>query len=114
MTPPLLVLLATAPGNTRRPEGLASLGAHTLILNTSPGWAVAANALLDEAAAVGGDALFLDDDITWTSDATRALLSHRGAADMLGFDLWLPVVASEQRTFERIKRPAWPLGARPR
>jgi hypothetical protein len=90
MIPPLLVLLATAPGNTRRPEGLGSLGAVEMLVDTRPGWSEAANALLDAAAERGAGALFLDDDITWTPDATRALLSHRGSADMLGFDLWLP------------------------
>jgi hypothetical protein len=85
-----LILLATAPGNTRRPEGLERLGALDMLVDTRPGWAEAANALLDQAAERGQDALFLDDDITWTPDATRALLAHRGSADMLGFDLWLP------------------------
>lgn len=90
MSSPLLVLLATAPGNTRRPEGLGSLGPVEMLVDTRAGWAEAANALLDQAATRGAPALFLDDDITWTPDATRALLAHRDSADMLGFDLWLP------------------------
>ena len=85
-----LVLLATAPGNTRRPAGLDSLGPLRWVVDTRPGWSEAANALLDEAARLGHGALFLDDDITWTPDATRALRANQDRADMLGFDLYLP------------------------
>src|SRR5688572_4999813 len=88
MTTPLLALLATAPGNTRLPEGLPD--DVRLLVDTRAGWSEAANALLDEAARLGTGALFLDDDITWTPDAGRALLAYQDSADMLGFDLHLP------------------------
>lgn len=55
-----------------------------------PGWALAANRLLDIAAANGRDALFLDDDVTLHERSFDAVQQHYDAAEVFGFRLRTP------------------------
>lgn len=83
----LTVLCATT--GTRIPLGLDSLPPHTLLTDGRPGWAQAANALLDQAAERGTDALFIDDDIEFTPDSLRLLTPDVLArAEVFGFTLF--------------------------
>jgi hypothetical protein len=80
------VLVATIDAD-RRPGGLQHLPEHRLLVDSRKGWADAANALLDQAAERGGDALFLDDDVT-LYPSTLALLNHYyDRAAVFGFTL---------------------------
>lgn len=72
----------------RQPQGLEHIPwPYRVLTDGRPGWSEAANALLDEAAAAGHDALFLDDDVTLTADTFSALADYRAQAEMFGFDL---------------------------
>lgn len=83
------VLVAT--GRNRLPEGLIHcpwpIDIHADI---GPGWAMAANRLLDIAAANGRDALFLDDDVTLHERSFDMIERHYDAAEVLGFHLRTP------------------------
>lgn len=52
-----------------------------------PGWANAANALLDYAATKSGDALFLDDDVVLMETSLDGVRAHYDSADLFGLDL---------------------------
>jgi GT2 family glycosyltransferase len=71
----------------KAPGGLHFIGEHRVLYDTSAGWGEAANALLDAAALLGGDALFLDDDVVLTPDSLRGVRAHYDAADLFGLDL---------------------------
>lgn len=79
------ILVASKAG--RAPLGLHHAPAHELLVSSAPGWANAANALLDAAAAHGRDALFLDDDVTLYSHSLAVLAAALDAADLFGFTL---------------------------
>lgn len=85
MSEPLTILVASKAGRT--PQGLEHLGDYRLIVNDAAGWGAASNALLKEAASLGGDALFCDDDVTFTADSLAGVLSHADKADIFGLDL---------------------------
>jgi GT2 family glycosyltransferase len=57
------------------------------LYSTLPLWAEASNALLGKAALFGGDALFLDDDVTLTESSLNGVREHYDAADLFGLDL---------------------------
>ncbi len=62
----VIAVLCATKGD-RRPQGLEHVPEPRIYLeSTITGWAAASNALLDEAAVRGCDALFLDDDVTLT------------------------------------------------
>lgn len=71
----------------KAPGGLEHIGAHRVLYNTRIGWAEASNALLDQAATLGGDALFLDDDVTLTETSLDGVRAHYEQADLFGLDL---------------------------
>jgi len=73
--------------NGTLPQGLEHAGEHRLILDSTPGWALSSNALLHRAAALGGDALFLDDDVTLTETSLIGVSAHYADADIFGLDL---------------------------
>lgn len=79
------VLVATKTGAL--PGGLQHAPPHTLISSTMLGWANAANHLLDSAAGLGHDALFIDDDATLTEATFARLPEFRDSADVFGFTL---------------------------
>lgn len=84
----MIVLCATL--GQRMPQGLQFLGPMELRVSMVKPWAAAANDLLDYAAAQGGPALFLDDDIELTQHSLDWLMSlSREAAvpDVVGFTL---------------------------
>ena len=90
----VLVACKAPPMNSKqasKPGGLAHLGAHNrdwrIAYDATPGWSNAANALLDYAAAKGHDALFLDDDVTLTTDSLAGVRQYYGHADIFGLDL---------------------------
>ena len=89
----LTVLCATLGDESgqpkRLPRGMQFLGPVELRLSTAKPWATAANELLDYAAAKGGPALFLDDDIELTRHSFDWLmsLSATAAPDVAGFTL---------------------------
>lgn len=85
MTEPLTILVASKAG--RAPGGLEYLGDYRLIVNDAAGWGQAANALLKEAATLGGDALFCDDDVIFTAESLAGVQAHAGKADLFGLDL---------------------------
>lgn len=76
---------------TKAPEGLTHLGVFLMdwriIYSSVPGWANAANALLDAAALQDGDALFLDDDVSLTEGCLEHVQAHYDQADIFGLDL---------------------------
>lgn len=71
----------------KAPGGLEHLGAHRVYYDTSPDWATASNALLDKAAALGGDCLFIDDDVTLTETSLEGVRRYYKHADVFGLDL---------------------------
>ena len=82
----LHILVATARADAR-PGGLGHLPPHRVIVDTTAGWSRAANALLDTAAGLGGDALFCDDDVTFRPESLEGVRAHWGAAEAYGLDL---------------------------
>lgn len=75
---------------TKTPSGLGHLnqiGQYALLQSTAVPWAYAANILLDQAVALGGDALFLDDDVTLTADSLTGVRQYYDHADIFGLDL---------------------------
>jgi GT2 family glycosyltransferase len=83
----VLNILVACKGE-RTPGGLFDLGVDWVAhYDSTPGWANAANQLLDRAAALGGDALFCDDDVTFTADSLAGVQAHYDAADLFGLDL---------------------------
>ena len=81
------VLVATID-ESRTPGGLEHIGQpFRLLVDTSKGWANAANTLLDQAK---GDALFLDDDVTLTASTLALLPAYYDKADIFGFTLVSP------------------------
>lgn len=85
MTEPLTILVASK--EQKAPEGLEHFGEYRLLFDASPGWGAASNALLKAAAELGGDAIFCDDDVTFTASSMDGVRAHEGAADLFGFDL---------------------------
>jgi hypothetical protein len=82
----LNILVSTKDGTV--PTGLEHLAQpYHLMVNSAPGWAHAANALLDEAAELGGDALFLDDDAILTETSLTRLPALYDKAEVFGFTL---------------------------
>lgn len=72
----------------KEPGGLEYIGQpYQVLYNTTPGWAAASNALLDQAAALGGDALFLDDDTVLTPTSLEGVRAYYHDADLFGLDL---------------------------
>lgn len=70
------------------PGGLEHLDVpYALHTSSIAGWAAASNALLDHAAALGGDALFLDDDTALTAGCLDSVRAHYDQADLFGLDL---------------------------
>jgi hypothetical protein len=70
------------------PGGLEHImGDWTIHYNSEPGWGQAANKLLDLAAEVGGDALFLDDDAILTEHTLARLPALYDRAEVFGFTL---------------------------
>jgi hypothetical protein len=71
----------------KEPGGLAWAGSCCVHYNHTPGWSNAANALLARAQAIGGDVLFLDDDIALTEGCLDSVQAHYAQADLFGLDL---------------------------
>lgn len=71
----------------KAPGGLEHLGPHRIVYSTLPDWAEAANALLDQAATLGGDAIFCDDDVTFLPQSLDGVRRYYDCADLFGFDL---------------------------
>lgn len=83
------VLVATKDG--KDPAGLEHFPCQCRLLTESrPGWAHAANALLDYAAATGHDALFVDDDVTILPETFEQFGRYYPLADVFGFRLRNP------------------------
>lgn len=80
----LSILVASKHGTA--PGGLEHLPPHRLLIDTRPGWALAANAVLDEAARLGDDAIFVDDDATFMPDSLSNLTAA-GGADVIGLTM---------------------------
>jgi GT2 family glycosyltransferase len=58
-----------------------------VLYDTNASWGVASNNLLAQAAELGGDALFLDDDVTLTAGCLDHVFSYYDHADVFGLDL---------------------------
>lgn len=71
----------------KAPGGLEYAGEHRVFFNSGVGWGAASNALLDTAAALGGDALFLDDDVTLLPESLAGVREYYAYADLFGLDL---------------------------
>ena len=71
----------------KTPAGLEHLGPHRIVYDHSSTWAAAANTLLDQAAALGGDAIFCDDDVTFLPESMVGVRRYYDCADLFGFDL---------------------------
>lgn len=76
----------TTPGGLEHIPGVQGRD-WQIIYDLAPGWAVASNALLDLAAELGGDALFLDDDATLTETTLLRLPELYDRAEVFGFTL---------------------------
>jgi hypothetical protein len=85
--PVRLLNILVACKEPKAPGGLEHAGAHRIIYSSIPGWGAAANALLDRAATIGGDALFLDDDVTLTEGCLDGVRDHYDRASLFGLDL---------------------------
>lgn len=83
------VLIATA--GHRDPIGLHHIHLpYEVHKCTLPGWSAAANKLLDEAAARGRDAIFIDDDIELLPNTFEYLEDYLPYADLFGFNMMSP------------------------
>jgi hypothetical protein len=71
----------------KEPGGLEYAPPHRLLYDTSAGWSEASNALLAQAQALGGDALFLDDDTELTRGCLDGVKKHYAQASLFGLDL---------------------------
>jgi GT2 family glycosyltransferase len=71
----------------KTPGGLKHAGITCTHYDTHPSWGVASNNLLGRALAFGGDALFLDDDVTLTVGCLDGVREHYDKADLFGLDL---------------------------
>lgn len=93
------VLVATVDSN-RCPGGLSTLPyAYRVLLDTRTPWAAAANALLDQAAETGHDALFVDDDVEILPGALAQVVAHYDQADLFGISLVAPNGGPQQNTW---------------
>lgn len=79
----LTILVASR--DAKPPGGLHYLPPHRVVYSAMEPWGAAANELLDVAAARGGDALFCDDDVTFTPDSLAHIDPTQ--ADAFGLDL---------------------------
>lgn len=71
----------------KAPGGLEHLGEHHVFYGTAMGWAHSSNWLLEHAAVSGFDALFCDDDVTFTETSLDGVHAHYDDADLFGLDL---------------------------
>ncbi len=72
----------------KEPGGLEHIGQpYRVLYDTTPGWAAASNSLLENAALLGGDALFLDDDTVLTPTSLEGVHQYYADADLFGLDL---------------------------
>lgn len=71
----------------KAPGGLEYAGEHRVLYNSDAGWGAASNALLDRAAIEGGDALFLDDDVTLLPESLAGVREYYDHADLFVLDL---------------------------
>lgn len=83
------VLVATIDA-ARHPGGLQYLGEHRILTDTRAPWAAAANALLDQAADAGHDALFIDDDVELLPGSLDLVQTYYDHADLFGINLIAP------------------------
>lgn len=82
----MLNILCATKGD-RKPQGLEHAPAHTYREDTRTGWAKASNALLDETASSGHDALFLDDDVTLLPETFEDMAEWQSTGAVVGFQL---------------------------
>lgn len=85
-----MIALCVASLSGALPEGLDHLGPHAVCLSTRRGWAEAANETLDQAAALGYDAVFADDDVTFTPGCLDAVAALRPRGEVFGWRLVHP------------------------
>lgn len=86
---PMIDVLVATLG--RLPLGLEHIPwPHRVLTDSRPGWAEAANALLDAAAEAGHDALFLDDDVEILPETFAHFAEYEPWADVFGFRLRAP------------------------
>jgi len=83
----MMLNILVACKTEKAPDGLEFVGEHCVLYDTHASWGVASNNLLDQAAELGGDALFLDDDVTLTPGCLDVLRVYAHAADIFGLDL---------------------------
>lgn len=106
------VLVASKHG--RPPGGLQHLGAHNLMIDSTPGWGQSANKLFDESK---HDALFIDDDVTLTPYTFDLLERYWDRADIFGFTLCAPenwqAIYSAGFTYKLVNQ-LWEMGPQPR
>lgn len=86
--------ILVASKEPKEPRGLEYLPPHRVIYSHAVPWGRAANDLIEQAAQLGGDALFCDDDVTFTPTSLDWMThwhTNRIAlydyADAFGFDL---------------------------
>lgn len=79
-------ILVSSASNTA-PGGLDHIPCDRLLINGAAGWSLSANLLLDQAAILGGDAIFCDDDVTFLPESLDGVKAHYDQADAFGFDL---------------------------
>lgn len=80
------VLVASKDG--KLPEGLGHIPFPTRVLvDSQPGWGKASNALLQQSADAGHDAIFIDDDVTILPNTFAGFGKYYPLADVFGFRL---------------------------
>ena len=82
-----LISILVSSANATAPQGLEHIPHTHLLINGAAGWSISANQLLDQAAALGGDAIFCDDDVTFLPESLDGVRAHYQQADAFGFDL---------------------------
>lgn len=80
------VLVASKDGVL--PKGLEHIPFETRVLvDSRPGWGASSNALLQQSADAGHDAIFIDDDVTILPDTFAGFDKYYPLADVFGFRL---------------------------
>jgi hypothetical protein len=83
-----MLIVACATKGDREPSGLEYIPVpYQYLPDTRKGWAAASNALLNDAAWLGADVLFVDDDVSLTPRTFEDFERWYDLADVIGFRL---------------------------
>lgn len=92
----MLTVLVACKDRSKPGGGLVHIGEHCVIISTAVPWGRAANQLLDRAAEIGDDALFIDDDVELTAESLSGVRQYYDQADIFGLDLHVKSTGERQ------------------